>query len=86
MSGLHLLDVLAARRGCYISDLNLAPFLRRMALSDLRRMEEIAYPLYQWQDAVRYLTGDEREFTSVKEIKDFILKEMEVQNNGKAGF
>ena len=86
MSGLHLLDVLAARRGCYISDLNLAPFLRRMALSDLRRMEENAYPLYQWQDAVRYLTGDEREFTSVKEIKDFILKEMEVQNNGKAGF
>ena len=34
MSELHLLDVLAARRGCYISDLNLAPFLRRMALSD----------------------------------------------------
>ncbi|MFR0859297.1 MAG: hypothetical protein ACLSIR_06285 [Christensenellales bacterium] len=86
MSELHILDVLAARRGCYISDLNLAPFLRRMALSDLRRMEENAYPLYQWQDAVRYLTGDEREFTSVKEIKDFILKEMEVQNNGKAGF
>ena len=76
MSELHLLDVLAARRGCYISDLNLAPFLRRMALSDLRRMEENAYPLYQWQDAVRYLTGDEREFASVKEIKDFILKEM----------
>ena len=36
MSELHILDVLAARRGCYISDLNLAPFLRRMALSDLR--------------------------------------------------
>ncbi len=86
MSELHLLDVLAAQRGCYISDLNLAPFLRRMALSDLCRMEENAYPLYQWQDAVRYLTGDEREFASVKEIKDFILKEMEVQNNGKAGF
>lgn len=78
MRELHLLDVLAARRGCYISDLTLAPFLRRM--------EENAYPLSQWQDAVRYLTGDEREFTSVKEIKDFILKEMEVQNNGKAGF
>lgn len=78
MSELHLLDVLAARRGCYISDLNLAPFLRRMALSDLCRMEENTYPLYQWQDAVRYLTGDEREFASVKEIKDFILKEMEV--------
>lgn len=79
MSELHLLDVLAARRGCYISDLNLAPFLRRMALSDLCRMEENAYPLSQWQDTVRYLTGDEREFASVKEIKDFILKEMEAK-------
>lgn len=78
MSELHLLDVLATRRGCYISDLNLAPFLRRMALADLCRMEENAYPLSQWQEAVRYLTGDELEFASVKEIKDFILKEMEV--------
>lgn len=78
MSKLHLLDVLAARRGCYISDLNLAPFLRRMALSDLCRMEENTYPLSQWQEAVRYLTGDERDFASVKEIKDFILKEMEI--------
>lgn len=79
MSELHILDVLAARRGCYISDLNLVPLLRRMALSDLCRMEENAYPLSQWQEAVRYLTGDEREFASVKEIKDFILKEMEAK-------
>ncbi len=64
--GRHILHVLAARRGCYISDLNLAPFLRRMALSDLRRMEENAYPFSQWQEAVRYLTGDERDFASVK--------------------
>ena len=79
MSELHILDVLAARRGCYISDLNLVPLLRRMALSDLCRMEENAYPLSQWQEAVRYLTGDEREFASVREIKDFILKEMEAK-------
>ena len=71
--------VLAARRGCYISDLNLAPFLRRMALSDLRRMEENAYPFSQWQEAVRYLTGDERDFASVKEIKAFILSETEAK-------
>ena len=79
MSELHILDVLAARRGCYISDLNLAPFLRRMALSDLRRMEENAYPFSQWQEAVRYLTGDERDFASVKEIKAFILSETEAK-------
>ena len=77
MSELHLLDLLAARCGCYISDLNLAPFLRRMALSDLYRMEENAYPLSQWQDAVLHLTGDERVFESVQEIKEFILKETE---------
>lgn len=78
MSELHILDVLAARRGCYISDLNLVPLLRRMALSDLCRMDEDAHPLSQWQDAVRYLTGDERDFASVKEIKEFILSETEV--------
>lgn len=35
MSELHLLDILAARRGCFISDLNLSPILRRAALLDL---------------------------------------------------
>ena len=79
MSELHLLDILAARRGCYISDLNLVPLLRRMALSDLYRMEENAYPLSQWQDAVLYLTGDERVFESVQEIKAFIKQDMEVE-------
>ena len=78
MSGVHILDILAARRGCFISDLNLSPILRRAALADLCRMEENAYPLSQWQDAVRYLTGDERDFTSVKEIKEFIWNELEV--------
>ena len=79
MGELPLLDILAARRGCYISDLNLAPFLRRMALSDLYRMEENAYPLSQWQDVVRYLTGDERDFASVKEIQAFIKQDMEAE-------
>ena len=60
MSELHLLDILAARHGCFISDLNLTPFLRRAALSDLCGMEESDHPLYQWRDAVRYLTGAER--------------------------
>ena len=69
MNELHLLDILAARHGCFISDLNLSPILRRAALLDLCRMDENSYPLSQWQDAVRYLTGDERDFASVKEIK-----------------
>ena len=32
-----------------------------------------------WQEAVRYLTGDERDFASVKEIKAFILSETEAK-------
>ena len=79
MSELHLLDILAVRQGCFISDLNLSPILRRAALLELFRMDENSYPLSQWQDAVRYLTGDERDFASVKEIKAFIKKDMEAE-------
>ena len=82
MSELHLLDILAARRGCFISDLNLSPILRRAALLDLCRMEENKFPLSQWQDSVRYLTGIEKDFTSEKQIRDFILKRDE-QNGRK---
>ena len=78
MSELHLLDILAARRGCFISDLNLSPILRSAALLDLSRMEENNFSLSQWQDSVRYLTGIEKDFTSEKQIRDFILNEMEV--------
>lgn len=79
MSELHLLDILAARHGCFISDLNLSPILRRAALLDLCRMDENGYPLSQWQDTVRYLTGDERDFASVKEIQAFIKQDMEAE-------
>ena len=79
MNELHLLDILAARHGCFISDLNLTPFLRRAALSDLCVLAENSYPLSQWQDTVRYLTGDERDFASVKEIKVFIKQELEAE-------
>ncbi len=77
MSGVHILDILAAWRGCFISDLPF-PILRRAALFDLCRMDENAHPLSQWQDAVRYLTGNEKDFASVREMKDFILNELEV--------
>ena len=79
MSELHLLDILAVRQGCFISDLNLSPILRRAALLELFRMDENSYPLSQWQDAVRYLTGNERDFASVKEIQAFIKQDMEAE-------
>lgn len=76
MSELHLLDILAIRRGCFISDLNLSPILRRAALLDLCRMEENKFPLSQWQDSVRYLTGIEKDFASIEEIKAFLRNEV----------
>ena len=76
MSELHLLEILAARRGCFISDLNLSPILRRAALLDLCRMETNKFPLSQWQDTVRYLTGIEKDFASIEEIKSFLRNEV----------
>lgn len=76
MSEPHLLDILAARWGCFISDLNLSPILRRAALLDLCRMEENKCPLSQWQDFVRYLTGVEKDFASIEEIKAFLRNEV----------
>ena len=87
MNELHLLDILAARHGCFISDLNLSPILRRAALLDLCRMDENSYPLSQWQDTVRYLTGDERDFASVKEKrweKRCFLQNLQKKNFDKA--
>ena len=46
---------------------------------DLCRMDENSYPLSQWQDTVRYLTGDERDFASVKEINASINQDMEAE-------
>lgn len=86
MSVPHLLDVLAGRRGCLISDLALSPLIHRSALWDLFGMEGQDYPLSQWQDTVRYLTGYEHDFESVEEIKDFLRKEMEVQKNATSEF
>ena len=71
-------DILAARRGCFISDLNLSPILRRAALLDLCRMEKSEFPLSQWQDTVRYLTGVEKDFASIEEIKAFLRNEVKL--------
>jgi hypothetical protein len=76
MSEPHLLDVLAARRGCFISGLKLSPILRGAALLDLCRMEENKFPLSQWQDSVRYLTGIEKNFASIEEIKAFLRNDV----------
>ena len=77
MNELHLLDILAARHGCFISDLNLSPILRRAALLDLCRMGENGYPPSPWRDTGRYLTGGERGFFRGKEIQTIIQQGLE---------
>jgi hypothetical protein len=76
MSELHLLDILAAQQECYISDLKFSPLMRTAAILDLSRMEENKFPLAQWQDSAQYLTGIQKNFASVDEIKTFLRSEL----------
>lgn len=55
-----------------------SPILRRAALLDLCRMETNKFPLSQWQDSVRYLTGIEKDFASIEEIKAFLRNEVKL--------
>jgi hypothetical protein len=73
---MHLLDTLAAQRGCYISDLESYSLLRMAAIRDLCRVQADEFPLAQWQDAAQYLTGVKKEFASVEEIKAFLQNEI----------
>lgn len=75
----HLLDWLAERHNCYLSDLRLDPKLRRAALTDMRTLWGEIAPLDEWQVAVFYLTGCRRHFKSVEEVKRY-LAELEVQD------
>lgn len=73
-NGANMLENLAVRHHCFISNLKHNPILRRAVLSDLIRMKEDAYPLDQWQCAVRYLAEDNTlRFANVQEAKQYIL-------------
>lgn len=81
----HLLDWLAERQGCYISDLRLDPRLRRAALADLRAVWSGIAPLDEWRVTVRYLTGCGRRFEHIGEIKAYLaayLAGSEVRDDG----
>jgi hypothetical protein len=55
-----------------------SPPLRTDALLDLCGMEDEQFSLAQWQESVRYLTGNEKDFASIEEIKAFLRNEMNV--------
>ena len=40
----HVLDILAKKQGCFVSDLRLNPINRRAALADLLLLDDSAFP------------------------------------------
>jgi hypothetical protein len=72
-NNLDLLEMLSFQTGCmFLSDLkkphNLS-FIRRA----LKHIEPSCYSLWEWEDAVRYLTGEKKEFATYADVKAYVL-------------
>ena len=72
MDNPHVLDILAKKQGCFVSDLRLNPINRRAALADLLLLDDSAFLLKEWKEAVYYLTRTTRIFEDVSLIKRYI--------------
>ena len=68
----HVLDILAKKQGCFVSDLRLNPVNRRAALADLLLLDDSAFRLKVWKEAVYYLTRTTRIFDDVSLVKRYI--------------
>lgn len=68
----HVLDILAKKQGCFVSDLRLNPVNRRAALTDLLLLDDSAFRLKEWKEAVYYLTRTTRIFDDVSLVKRYI--------------
>ena len=68
----HVLDILAKKQGCFVSDLRLNPMTRRAALEDLLLLDDSAFRLKEWKEAVYYLTRTTRIFDDVSLVKRYI--------------
>ena len=72
----HVLDILAKKQGCFVSDLRLNPINRRAALADLILLDDSAYRQQEWREAASYLLGNPLPMDS-EEIKRLISQQME---------
>lgn len=72
----HVLDILAKKQGCFVSDLRLNPMNRRAALEDLLLLDDSAYQQKEWQEATAYLLGKPIP-AGIDEMKRLISLEME---------
>ena len=68
----HVLDILAKKQGCFVSDLRLNPINRRAALADLLLLDDSAFLLKERKEAVYYLTRTTRIFEDVSLVKRYI--------------
>ena len=67
-----LLDILAAKSGCiYLSDLSEGRTL--LLPHDLMGIEAEAFSLWEWEDAVSYLTGEELSFETPEQAKQYLI-------------
>ena len=67
-----LLDILAAKSGCmYLSDLAVGKVL--LLPHYLRELDADAFSLREWEDAVSYLTGEERSFETPEQAKQYLI-------------
>lgn len=73
----HVLDILAKKQDCFVSDLRLNPGNRRKALADLLLLEETAYRHKEWREAAGYLLGRNLFAQSIGAIKNHISEEWE---------
>ena len=70
----ELLLVLSEGIGCmYISDLRYVEDKGRIN-SKLKQLPPQDFPIEQWNDAVKYLTGQGKTFDSAIEAKEFLIK------------
>ena len=68
-----LLDILAAKNGCmYLSDLA-GTGTNMFLLHHLHEISAQAFSLREWEDAVSYLTGQNRTFADPEQAKQYLF-------------
>lgn len=71
---MSLLDYLAAKVGArYLSDLHLAVY-RSPLCHVLRALDIESFDLAEWNDAVCYITGEEKCFTEISEAAKYLMQ------------
>jgi hypothetical protein len=72
-NNLELLEMLSFQMGCmYLSDLKQPQYLSFIRRA-LKQIETTRYSIREWEDAVRYLTGEKKEFASHEEVRAYVL-------------